>query len=83
MIARHGQGTYLATRLIKAAIDTSEISQRMVAACILGSTLTPILPSGFASMKPISACDIAVDLQCLVHRITMSQVTDTLVIHVE
>ncbi|MGI9288559.1 MAG: DUF3089 domain-containing protein, partial [Pseudomonadales bacterium] len=75
IIASHSQGTHHATRLLKEVIDASDLSQRMVATYMIGSTLIPVAPSWLASLANISACKNAEDLHCVVHWDTMPEGT--------
>ncbi|MBT4520488.1 MAG: DUF3089 domain-containing protein [Halieaceae bacterium] len=71
IIAGHSQGSHHARRLLKEAVDASDLHQRMVAAYLIGSIIIPVSPSWFASLNHITPCENAEDIHCVVHWDTM------------
>ena len=71
IVAGHSQGSHHAKRLIAEEIDDQPIADKLVAAYLIGATLIPISPEWFASLKDVTPCTSATDLQCVVHWDTM------------
>ena len=75
ILASHSQGTHHSSRLLQELIDGTELSQRMVAAYIIGGTIQRKI---FDDMKTVTLCDSPTDLHCAIHWDTWSEdVIDT------
>ena len=75
ILASHSQGTHHSSRLLQELIDGTELSQRMVAAYIIGGTIQHKI---FDDMKTVALCDSPTDLHCAIHWDTWSEdVIDT------
>ena len=75
ILASHSQGTHHSSRLLQELIDGTELSQRMVAAYIIGGTIQRKI---FNDMKTVTLCDSPTDLHCAIHWDTWSEdVIDT------
>jgi len=73
IIASHSQGTHHAMRLLGEVVDTSELSERMVAAYLVGGIVIPVTHSSLSSMANISACTDSEQLRCVVHWDTQAE----------
>lgn len=70
ILASHSQGTHHSSRLLQEIIDGTELSQRMVAAYIIGGT---IQRKAFDDMTTVALCDGPEDLGCAIHWDTWSE----------
>ena len=70
ILASHSQGTHHSARLLQEVIDGSALSERMVAAYIIGGT---IQRSVFDNMSDVRLCDDPLDLGCAIHWDTWSE----------
>ena len=70
ILASHSQGTHHSSRLLREVIDGTELSQRMVAAYIIGGT---IQRKAFDDMTTVALCDGPEDLGCAIHWDTWSE----------
>ncbi|HIF73605.1 MAG TPA: DUF3089 domain-containing protein [Porticoccaceae bacterium] len=73
IIASHSQGTHHAMRLLREVVDTGELSERMVAAYLVGGIVIPVTHSSLSSMANISACTDSEQLRCVVHWDTQAE----------
>jgi hypothetical protein len=64
IIASHSQGTEHGFNLIKRRIDGTPLAQRLVAAYLIGGSITD---KGVAALKTVHACAFATDLHCVIH----------------
>ena len=71
VIASHSQGTHHGARLLKEKIDGTPLSQRLVAAYIIGGGISN---SHFDDMRDIRVCGGPTELHCAVHWDTYSEV---------
>ena len=69
IVASHSQGTHHSIRLLQEEIDSSGLYPRMVAAYIIGGTISK---DWMNKMTNISVCDEAAQLGCLVHWDTLN-----------
>ena len=70
ILASHSQGTHHSSRLLQEIIDGTELSQRMVAAYIIGGT---IQRKAVDDMTTVALCDGPEDLGCAIHWDTWSE----------
>lgn len=71
ILAGHSQGSHHLQRLIEEVVDPSDLSQKMVAAYLPGTTIRPIALSWFDGLHHIRPCYSATDTGCVVSWDTM------------
>jgi hypothetical protein len=64
ILASHSQGTLHAFRLIQERIDGTPLARRLVAAYLIGGSITD---KNIAALKTVHGCNGATDLHCVIH----------------
>jgi len=67
IIVSHSQGTHHAMTLVKEVIDASPLAKKLVAAYMIGGIMKPVSYEYINSLKSISACENATDINCIIH----------------
>jgi len=67
IIVSHSQGTHHAMTLVKEVIDASPLAKKLVAAYMIGGIMKPVSYEYINSLKTISACENATDINCIIH----------------
>ena len=70
IIASHSQGTEHGFRLLRERIDGTPLAQRMIAAYLIGFSITD---RQAAALKTVHVCDSPSDLHCFVHWATFGE----------